>query len=126
MRMLTLLAASALVLLPFDADAQVRGTIIIGGYPVGGVIRIGEPVPRYPRRVVVVEREAPRVVVVERWKKHKHNRHCHHDRYRQRVIYYDRYDHVYYDRYDRRRPGLVELQVYEHDGQYYRPERDWR
>ena len=123
MRVLTLLAAGALTLMPLDADAQVRGTIIIGGYPVGGVIRIGEPAPRYPRRVVVVEREAPRVIVVERWKKHKHNRHCGHERYRHRVIYYDRYDRVYYER---PRPGLVELQVYEHDGQYYGPERDWR
>ena len=117
MRTLTLIAAGALALLPLRAEAQVRGTIIIGGYPIGGVIRIGEPVPRYPRRVVVVERDAPRVVVVEKWKRHKHSKHCRYERYRERVIYYDRRGHVYYDRY---RPGLVEREVLEHEGGYYR------
>jgi hypothetical protein len=121
MRTMTLLAVAALLLVPAGADAQVRGTIIIGGYPVGGVIRIGEPAPRYPRRVVIVEREAPRVIVVEKWKKHRHDRYCRHDRHRTRVIYYDRHDHVYYDRY---RPGLVEIDAWEHEGRYYRPDRD--
>ena len=123
MRTLALLAAGALTLFPLRAEAQIRGTIIIGGYPVGGVIRIGEPAPRYPRRVVVIEREAPRVVVVERWKGHRHNRHCRHEQRQGHVIYYDRRDHVYYDRF---RPGLAELDVYEHDGRYYRPDRDRR
>jgi hypothetical protein len=117
MRITLLLTLAGLILLPLPADAQVRGAIIIGGYPVGGIIYIGEPVPSYPRRVVIVAPTRPRVLVVEHWKRHRHDRYCHHDHDRRQVVWYDRSEGGYYDRYRR---GLVEIEVIAHDGRYYR------
>ncbi len=101
------------------------------------VVRIGDRYPygtrpivvprRVPaRRVIVVERYAPRVIIVERvrhprghaygyWKKHG---------YRPVQIYYDAAYGRYYDRYDRYHPGLREVTVWERDGRYYRTWHD--
>jgi hypothetical protein len=117
MRVHALFAAGLLGLAP-AANAQVSGTIILGGGPIGGVITIGEPVivARPRARVVVVERPVygPRVIYVERW----HGRgHFKHDRYARRVVYYDPRDRVYYDRHHR---GYRKVEVWERDGRYYR------
>jgi len=117
---------AALAFGPAPAHSQVTAHIRIAGLPIGGVIRIGErrPVvvvaPRARgRRVVVVDgrryRE-PRVIYVES-RRHRRDRHSRHDRYERRVVYYDRYEDRYYDGYRR---GLVEVEVYVHDGHYYR------
>jgi hypothetical protein len=122
---------TALLALPAPAAAQVSGEIALGGYPIGGWIRFGER-PRYvevvpyrPRggRIVIVERQAPRMVVLERWHRHKHDRHCRHDGLHRRIIYYDRYGDRYYDRY---RPGLIRVEVIIHDGRYFWYDRDDR
>lgn len=113
MRATAFLTAGFLALVPLRTEAQVQATIVIGGYPIGGVVRINEPPAR---RVVVIEREAPRVIVVEQYRGHKHGRACRHARYHTRTIYYDYRRHAYYDRY---RPGLTEVVVVEHDGRYY-------
>jgi hypothetical protein len=120
MRMPLLLAAGALAFAPAPSQAQVSGTVIIGGGPVGGVIHVGEP--RYRREVVVVERRAPRVIVVERVYRHKHKRHPiwryrDRGRYERVIVYYDRRHDRYYDRH---RPGLVEIHVVARGGRYYR------
>jgi len=119
MRVHALFAAGLLGLAP-AANAQVSGTIIIGGGPVGGVITIGEPVivARPRARVVVVDRPMyvdPRVIYVERWRGKGHFKHGH--GYNRRVVYYDRRDRVYYDRHRR---GCDRVEVYERDGRYYR------
>ncbi|HEX9894960.1 MAG TPA: hypothetical protein VGA78_13605 [Gemmatimonadales bacterium] len=123
MRIPALMTAGALALLPARSDAQVSGTIVIGGGPVGGVVTFGQPVIVRPRggRVVVVERYAPhpRVIVVERWRKPKH----HQRHFARRVVYYDRGAHVFYDRY---RPGLIEVAVFFNDGRFYRDYDDVR
>ena len=117
MRVHALFAAGLLGLAP-AANAQVSGTIIIGGGPVGGVITIGEPVivARPRARVVYVDRPvySPRVIYVERWRGKGHYKH---DRYARRVVYYDPRDRVYYDRH---RKGCREVEVWERDGRYYR------
>ncbi|HXE56678.1 MAG TPA: hypothetical protein VNK43_01645 [Gemmatimonadales bacterium] len=81
------------------------------------------------RRVVVVERYAPRVIVVERVR-HPHRHHRRVERfwrkhgYRPVVVYFDRHHGVFYDRYDRRKPGLREVVVWERDGRYF-TDREW-
>ncbi len=110
---------------PARTEAQVSARIVIGGHPVSGVIRIGDPhvhvIRERPRghRVVVVEHRAPRVIVVHKHhhKKHKWKKHD----YRRIVVYYDRRHDRYYDAY---RPGLVEWRAYERDGRFYRDD-DW-
>lgn len=119
MRVHALFAAGLLGIAP-TAQAQVSGTIILGGGPVGGVITIGEPVilARPRARVVVVERPvvvAPRVVYVERWHGRGHFKHGR--AWQRRVVYYDPRDRVYYDRHRR---GFREVEVWERDGRYYR------
>ena len=123
MRVHALFAAGLLGLAP-PASAQVSGTIIIGGGPIGGVITVGEPVivARPRARVVVVERPVyvdPRVIYVERWRGKGHFKHGH--GYNRRVVYYDRRDRVYYDRHRR---GCDKVEVYERGGRYYR-DRDY-
>lgn len=117
MRFTALVTAGAIAFAPAtQADAQVSGTIVIGGGPIGGVVHIGEPRIVRPRgRVVVVERHAPRVIVVEKWGKGRRHGHV------RRMVYYDRRYDRYYDRY---RPGLIEIYVYEHKGRYYRYDDD--
>ena len=119
MRVHALFAAGLLGLAP-AANAQVSGTIIIGGGPIGGVITVGEPVivARPRARVVYVERPVyvePRVVYVERWRGHGHFKHRH--GYAKRYVYYDPRDRVYYDGH---RKGCRKVEVWERDGRYYR------
>lgn len=128
MRALFALLAIA-VLVPEAATAQVSARIHVGG-PIGGWVQIGEPYPparvvyRAPRReMVFVERyPAPRVIVVH-GKKHRHDRRCRHEDYRQRVVYYDRdYDRYYDSDYGRNQRGhrRERVEVYQHEGRYYR------
>lgn len=125
MRVHALLAAGLLGFAP-GASAQVSGTIIIGGGPIGGVITIGGPVivARSRARMVVVERPvwvAPRVVYVERWQGRGHFKHGR--GYARRTVYYDPRDRRYYDRH---RDGCREVEVWEQDGRYYRDgDRDY-
>jgi hypothetical protein len=100
MRVHALFAAGLLGLAP-AANAQVSGTIILGGGPIGGVME----------RPVYV---GPRVIYVERWRGKGHFKH---DRYARRVVYYDPRDRVYYDRH---RKGCREVEVWERSGRYYR------
>jgi len=125
MRPSFLLALAVAGFVPASAAAQVSGTIVIGGAPVGGVITFGVPYQVGPaRRVVVVERYAPtRIVVVERWRGPKHFRRHDAQRYRRSAVWYDRRGGGYYDR---ARPGFVRVEVYERDGRYYRPDDDDR
>lgn len=120
MRMTLLTAAVLLGAMPRATEAQVSGAIVIGGWPVGGIITIGAP-HRFPvpaRRVVFVERFRPdRVIVVERWYPSRHERRFDPHRYHRRVIWYDGHGGRYYDR---ARPGLRRIDVYERDGRYYR------
>ena len=106
MRVHALFAAGLLGLAP-SANAQVSGTIIIGGGPVGGVITVGQPVivARPRARVVYVE---PRVVYVERWRGKGHFKHGH--GYAKRYVYYDPRDRVYYDGH---RKGCHWVEVWE-------------
>jgi len=125
MRVHALFAAGLLGFAP-AASAQVSGTIVIGGGPIGGIITIGGPVvvARPRARVVVVERPvfvSPRAVYVERWHGRGHFRHGR--GYSRRVVYYDPRDRVYYDRH---RAGCREVEVWERDGRYYRDrDRDY-
>ena len=129
MRPSFLVALAAVGLGPGSAAAQISGTIVLGGLPVGGVITFGVPhrVLGPARQVVIVERPGPaRVVVVERWRQPKHYRATHHPRYDRRVVWYDHRARSYYDR---ARPGLIRIEVYHRDGRYYRmddEDRDWR
>jgi hypothetical protein len=126
MRLPILLALTAAAILPANAAAQVSGTIVIGGLPVGGVVTFGSPrwVPGPARRVVVMERHAPgRVVVVERWRPSKHYYRGDHRRYSRAEVWYDQRAGRYYDRV---RPGLRRVVVYERDGRYYRHDDDKR
>jgi hypothetical protein len=118
MRTPLLLTLGALALAPARAGAQVSGTIVIDGGPVGGVITIGDRRPA--RRVVVVERYAPRVIVVERLDRRYDRKHPvvrHRDRHDRVIIFYDRRDRAFYDRPYRR--GLVEVEVIRYRGRYY-------
>lgn len=98
------------------AQAQrVRADIRIGGGPIAGHIQIG---PDYYRG------RAPRarVVRVEVLRSRDFYRRADWLRQFRRdskvfVIYYDRDRDFYYDRF---RPGLIEVQVFERGGQFYR------
>jgi len=134
MRTLSLLAlVSAVALGPAPAAAQVSARIHIGG-PTGGWIEVGTP-PRvrvvYPpptRRIHIRDHHrGPRGIVVHRGK-HRHDRYCRHSGYDRLVVYYDRGHDRYYDRDDdryrdrdpRRGRGWQRVEVYRHDGRYFR------
>jgi len=117
MRVPVLLALGALAFAPLRTEAQVSGTIIISGLPLGGVVQFGHP--RYGS--YWRPRPHAQVVVVERWPKHRHGNDWRHQE--RRSVWYDRYDGTYYDGYRR---GLVEVQVYVHDGRFYRAEEHGR
>lgn len=120
MRLALVIGAAMLGALPQATEAQVSGAIVIGGWPVGGVITIAVPhrviVPA--RRVVILERYVPaRVIVVERWYPSRHERRFDSHRYHRRIVWYDGPGGRYYDR---ARPGLRRIEVYEREGRYYR------
>ncbi len=144
--LLALLGAAALVSAP--AAAQVSARIHIGG-PIGGWIEVGNPprvrvVYRPPARRMDPRdhHRGPRVIVVHRGQ-HRHDRYCRHSGYDRLVVYYDRDHDRYYDRDDdryrdrddhyrdrdddryrgrdsKRGRGWHRVEVYRHDGRYYR------
>ncbi len=117
MRTTLLMALGCLALVPATSVAQVSGTIVVGGLPVGGMIQFGpQPYAYYRPRPRMLYGYAPRVIVVERWRGHKHGDDFRHMRWG--TVWYDRMDGRYYDGY---RPGLVEIRVYEREGRYYQP-----
>jgi hypothetical protein len=119
--------ALALTLQSPAAAQMVEAGVVIRTGPVAGhvVIADREPVYHRPeRRVVVVERYAPRVLVVEHvraprgrghgwWKNHG---------YRPVVVYYDLRHRRFYDGWHRDRRGIREVIVYERQGRYYTAE----
>ena len=113
---------------PLSAQ-RVIADIRIGGGPVAGHVIIGDR-GDYRPRPRGYEYERARVIRVERvsfrdrgrrngWFK-DFRRHA-----RIVVVYYDRRDDRYYDRYYGR-GGLREIEVYERDGRFYRPDDDDR
>ena len=117
---------TGLVLTAPVSAQQVAASIRIGSGPVAGHVVVAQGyssyrppvVYRHPdaRRVVVVDRYAPRVIVVERARAHRHERYWAHHGYRPVTLYY--VDGRYYDRYVRGRV-VREIVVYERDGRYY-------
>jgi hypothetical protein len=107
---------------------QVAANVYVRGGPVSGHVIVDNgystyrrpPVVVYrnpePRRVVVIERYAPRVIVVERFRHHRHARYWIRRGYRPVTLYY--VNGRYYDRwYDGR--GVRQIVVYERGGRYY-------
>jgi hypothetical protein len=106
---------------------QVAANIIVRGGPIAGHVTIADGYSSYrrptvveyrrpeARRMVVVERYAPRVIVVERVRHHRHANYWARHGYRPVTVYY--VDGRYYDRDVRGRGRAVV--VYEHDGRYY-------
>lgn len=124
----SVLAALSLTV-PLSAQSIAADVILHSG-PIAGHISINDGYPTYyhrpVRRVVVVERVAPRVIVVERFhgrghgRGHGHGKHWKRHGYRPVTVYY--VDGRYYDRYDRHHPRVRRIVVYERSGRYY---RDW-
>jgi hypothetical protein len=115
----SLLSGALLFSHPVQAQ-QVSANVRVRSGPVTGHVAIGEySTYRRPpaRRVVVVERYAPRVIVVERVH-HRKAKHWRRQGYRVVRVYY--VNGRYYDRYVAHRPGIREVVVYERDGRYYR------
>jgi hypothetical protein len=112
---------------PLSAQ-QVAANVIVRGGPIAGhvVIENGYSTYRRPsvvayrhpeaRRVVVVERYAPRVIVVERARAYRHGNYWVHHGYRPVTLFY--LDGRYYDRRINGR-GVREIVVYERGGRYY-------
>jgi hypothetical protein len=121
---------SGLVLIASSLQAQqVSADVVIRSGPVAGHVAVGEgystyrrpPVVVYhrpaARRVVVVERYAPRVVVVERVHRHRHAGHWKRHGFRPVTLYY--VDGRYYDRRIGHVRGAREVIVYERNGRFY-------
>jgi hypothetical protein len=141
------LLASLLVGAPAAAQNVAADVLIRSGAVAGHVVvRDGYSTYRRPtviverrrvaRRVVVVERYAPRVIVVEPVHRHRSTRDWARHGYRPVTLYY--VDGRYYDRWSDRWPRAYEVVVYERGGRYYvsdceerwrhhdrSPERDW-
>jgi hypothetical protein len=107
---------------------QVAANVYVRGGPVSGhvIVENGYSTYRRPpvveyrrpesRRVVVVERYAPRAIVVERVRHHRNAGYWIHRGYRPVTLYY--INGRYYDRWDGGR-GVREIVVYERGGRYY-------
>jgi hypothetical protein len=121
---------SGLVLVVSSLPAQqVSADVVIRSGPVAGHVIVGDggystyhrtpAVYRRPpvRRVVVVERYAPRVVVVERVHRHRHPRHWKRHGFRPVTLYY--VNGRYYDRWAGYGRGVREVLVYERDDRFY-------
>lgn len=115
------------------AGAQnVAAEVVFGGGPVAGHVVVGDGystyrrppviVHRYPvaRRVVVVERYAPRIIVIERVHRYGSARAWARHGYRPVTLFYR--DGRYYDRWADGWPRAREVVVYERDGRFYDPE----
>ena len=126
----SLLLTSLAIARPVSAQ-RVIADIRIGGGPVAGHVIIGdrgEYRPR-PRGYDGYGRYEPRIIRVERV--YFRDRGCRYGWYkdfrrhaRVVVVYYDRREDRYYDRGGR--PGLREIEVFERDGRFYRPDDDDR
>jgi hypothetical protein len=118
------------------AAQDVTADVVFRGGPVTGRVIVGDrystyhrpPVVVYrrpvARRVVVVERYAPRVVVVERVLRHRSPRAWARHGYRPVTLYY--IDGRYYDRWADGWPPAREIVVYELGGRFYSDECDGR
>jgi hypothetical protein len=110
---------------PAASAQRVSADVRIWGGPVAGHIRIGPD--RYQPRYRDYYRDyRPRIVRVEVLRVRDFRRHPGWFREFRRtarvyIIYRDPDRDFYYDRY---RPGLVECEVYERDGRFYRWEDD--
>ena len=105
--------------LNFPAAAQmVEAGVVVRSGPVVGHVVVADPAPVH-RRVVVVERYAPRVVVVEHVRAHRGHGWWKRHGYRPVVVYYDVRRGRFYDRWGRDRRGIREVIVYERRGRYY-------
>lgn len=123
-----LLSGLALITAPAQSQ-QVSADVIVRSGPVAGRVVIGDGYSTYhrhaeyrrppARRVVVVERYAPRLVVVERVHRHERGRSWKRHGFRPVVLYY--VDGRYYDRPIR---YAREILVYERGGRYYH-DCDW-
>lgn len=116
--------AAALVLAVVSAAPaaaqRVDADVVVRSGPVYGHVEVGRPPER---RVVVVDRYAPRVIVVERWHGHgRWNREWRRDGFHQIRVWYR--DGRYYDRRFDGRGEIREVVVYERGGHYYLPDRD--
>ena len=126
---------SGLILTAPVSAQQVAANVFVRGGPVSGhvVVDNGYSTYRRPpvivyrnperRRVVVVERYAPRVIVVERVHYHRHAGYWVRHGYRPVTLYYVNgryYDSWYNDR------GVREIVVYERGGRYYDASEDHR
>lgn len=117
------LAGLALIATPLHAQAVVAEVGVRSG-PIAGHVIVGNQYSSYQhsRRVVVVERDAPRIIVVERLRHRHHLRHWQRHGYRRVVVYY--MDGRYYDRYQPSRRGQRGVVVYERGGRYYHEDDD--
>jgi hypothetical protein len=110
---------SGLVLVASPLAAQVSADVVVRSGAVAGHVAVGDGYSTYrrppARRVVIVERDAPRLVVVERMHRHL-DRDWRRFGYRPVTIYY--VNGRYYDRPAWRR-GVHEVVVYERGGRYY-------
>lgn len=139
-RVQALSVLAGFTLLGSPTAAQVRGDVIIHSGPISGRVIIGPTYPRPhevvvyrplpARRVMVVERYAPRVVVVERGHRPHGRAHGWYRKhgYRPMTLYYHDgrfFDRVWYDRGYVRDPRFQVVVVYERGGRFYAPS-DWR
>ncbi|HEX2452016.1 MAG TPA: hypothetical protein VHJ69_12775 [Gemmatimonadales bacterium] len=119
--------ALALTLTSPAAAQMVEAGVVIRSGPVAGHVVIADPAPVYhERRVVVVDRYAPRVVVVEHVRAHRGRGWWKQHGYRPVVVYYDARHRRFYDRWDRDRRGIHEVVVYERRGRFYTADYYWR
>ena len=116
----SLLSGLVLVASPL-AGQQVSADVRVRNGPVAGHVVVGHGYSTYHRppvrRVVVVERYAPRVVMVERLHRHRAERYWRRLGYRPVTLFY--VDGRFYDRPIRHRYGAREVVVYERGGRYY-------
>lgn len=126
---------SGLVFTASLSAQQVAANVYVRGGPIAGHVIVDHgystyrrPEYRHPdaRRVVVVERHAPRVIVVERVRAHRHRNYWGRHGYRPVTLFY--VAGRYYDRWIAG-PRVREIVVYERDGRYYEDcdhDRDYR
>lgn len=127
---------TGLVLTAPVSAQQVSANVVVRGGPVAGRVFVDNgystyrrpPVASYrrpePRRVVVVDRYAPRVIAVERVRARRQENYWARHGYRPVTLYFA--DGRYYDRYVRGYEAR-QIVVYERGGRFYDPcERDHR
>lgn len=118
-----------------SAAQTVAADVVFRGGPVAGRVIVGDGYSTYrrhpvvvvhrrpvARRVVVVERYAPRVVVVERVYRYRSPRAWARHGYRPVTLFY--IDGRYYDRWDEGWPPAREVLVYQRGGRFYADDCD--